>query len=274
MKTAGLVLLASLLSAAAAVAAVFAAGALRPAPPAPVRETAAPAPSPELLRRVAALEGRLAELAAGIESLRMESAAALEAARKEAEALRSEAEKQKERADAAASLVAAATGEAPKKPPEMDAFAKEVAKGMRQGIRQEFRRLSDLVTAPTPEALDQRRRQLKMFANAFGNNAGLDQAQIATLERILNDTDEKAREDLRPILQGVEDYRALDYVKVRKVTDDSFSAQNEQFDKEFPKDKSDRLKAQLEPVRTIFGAMIEELDKESQAFKQGQAPDK
>jgi hypothetical protein len=243
-------------------------GALRE-PAAPVRVELPAAADAGLVRRVSALEARLDEMAAGMELLRRQAAEAREAERKTTAELRQEVVRQKEKADAAEALMSGYTLEPrpgiEKKPEDMDAFAKAVSKGMRQGIREEFRKISDLITNPTPEGLDARRRQLKMFAAAFGANAGLDQAQVATLERILNDTDEKAREDLRPILQGVEDYRAVDYGKVRKVTDDSFAAQNEQFDKEFPKDKSDRLKRQLDPIRNVFGAMIDELGKESAA---------
>jgi hypothetical protein len=232
------------------------------APPAPA--PAAPAaPSAEVAKRLAAVEARLDELAAFLERAAKDQAEA----RKRFDALVTENAALKVEADAAASLVAGYSGEAKpedaKKAQDMDAFAKEVAKGMRKGLRQEFRRISDLVTAPTPEALEQRRRQLKMFAAALGSNAGLDQAQVATFERILNETDERAREELRPILTGVEDYRKVDYGKVRKVTDDSFTEQDQKFEKEFPKDKSEKLKQQLEPVRTVFGAMIDELQKES-----------
>jgi len=267
MKTGALVLVASALSAGLTAGTVVALGdRADPRDHAPAAPTA---PSPDLVKRLAALEARFDELAAFLEKAKKDHDAMWAESRKELDALKAEAGKQKERADAAEAMLAGYTGEtrpgADKKPEDMDAFAKEVAKGMRKGLRQEFRKISDLVTAPTPEALDQRRKQLKMFANAFGINAGLDQAQIATLERILNDTDERAREDLRPILQGVEDYRKVDYGRVRKVTDDVFVAQDRQFEKEFPKDKSDRLKQQLEPVRTVFGAMIDELQKESAA---------
>ncbi len=238
-------------------------------PPAPVpAPPAAPSPDADLARRVAALEGRLDEMAAGVERLRKEIDEAREAEKRTVADLQQEVAKQKEKVNAAEALLSGYTGEprpVEKKPEDMDAFAKEVSKGMRQGIREEFRKIAELITNPTPEGLDARKRQLKMFAMAFGANAGLDQAQTATLERILDETDGKAREDLRPLLQGVEDYRTVDYVKVKKVTEDSFAAQNEQFEKEFPKDKSDRLKRQLEPIRNIFGAMIDELGKQSQA---------
>ncbi len=222
--------------------------------------------------RVGSLERRVDELTASLEATRRD----LEESRKESEqrgtALRLELEKEreKERVDPAAALMAAATGEArpgaaEQKPEEMDAFAKEVAKGMRQGIRQEFRRIADLIVSPTSEGLEQRRNQLAMFARAFGNNAGLDQAQVATLERILGETDERAREELRPLLQGEDDYRKHDYTKIRKVTEATFVTQNEQFDREFPKEKSEKLKQQLEPVRRIFGAMLDDLAKEAAA---------
>jgi hypothetical protein len=222
-----------------------------------------------LKAKVGTLERRLEELTTSLESARREAVAARNESEERGTALRLELSKEREKADAAAALLSAATGDprpaGEKKAEDMDAFAREVARGMRQGIRQEFRRVSDLITAPTPEALEARRRQLHLFAQTFGASAGLDQAQTATLERILNDTDEKARDDLRPLLQGTEDYRQVDYKKVRKVTDDSFSAQNDQFDREFPKDKSEKLKQQLEPVRRVFGAMIDELDREAAA---------
>lgn len=238
-----------------------------PSAPAPA-PASAPSPDEALARRIASLEGRLDELIAAVEVQRRESAAAAESARKSAADLQQEVAKQKEKVNAAEALLSGYTGEprpVEKKAEDMDAFAKEVSKGMRQGIREEFRKIADLITNPTPEGLDARRRQLKMFAAAFGANAGLDQAQVATLERILDETDGRAREDLRPLLQGVEDYRTVDYGKVKKVTEDSFAAQNEQFEKEFPKDKSDRLKRQLEPIRNIFGAMIDELGKQAAA---------
>jgi hypothetical protein len=237
--------------------------------PPPAAPASAPAPDEALARRVASLEGRIDELAGGVERLRKELAEARESEKGTVAELRQEIARQKEKVNAAEVLMSGYTLEprpaVEKKPEDMDAFAREVSKGMRQGIREEFRKISDLITNPTPEGLDARRRQLKMFAAAFGANAGLDQAQVATLERILGDTDEKARDDLRPILTAVEDYRAVDYAKVKKVTEDSFAAQNEQFEKEFPKDKSDRLKRQLEPIRNIFGAMIDELGKQAAA---------
>jgi len=262
MKAGALVLL----NLAVAVPAVAAAHYLLPPaaepPPPPVRAPAPDGVDPERVRR---LEARVDELAAMLDRLRAES----EEARKrsaEAEAgLRAEVEKEREKANAAEVLLAAATGDPGKKPPEMDAFAKEVSKAMKQGIRQEFRRISDLVVNPSPEALEQRRKQLKMFAAMMGNAAGLDQAQVATFEGILNDTDERAREELRPLLQGVEDYRQVDYPKVKKVTEDSFAGQNEQIDRAFPKEKSDRLRQQLEPVRNLFGAMLDELERQSTA---------
>jgi hypothetical protein len=234
-----------------------------PAPPPPP-----PAVDEALVRRVAALEARLEEMAASADRLRKEIEESREADKKTVAELRTEVAKQTEKANAAESLLAGYSGEA--HPPEaktedLDAMAKAVSKGMRQGIRDEFRKIAEMISNPTPEALDARRRQLKMAALAFGANAGLDQAQTATLERILNDTDERAREDLRPIVGGIDDYRKIDYVKVKKVTDDSFAAQNEQFEKEFPKDKSDRLKRTLEPIRNVFGAMIDELGKQATA---------
>jgi hypothetical protein len=248
-------------------------GSLPGSPPPAASESAPAAPDPVLARRMAALEARLDELAAGMERMRKEAADARAEEQKREEVRRKEDEGRKEQDRAVKDLIAAAASESGKKPQEADPFSKAIAKGMRQGIRQEFRKIWDLVVSPSPEALDQRRRQLKMFAGMFGNGAGLDQAQIATLERILNETDEKARDELRPMFQGVEDYHQLDYVKVKKVTEDSFATQNDQFDKEFPKEKSDRLKAQLEPVRTIFGAMIDELDKESKAPQQPAQPE-
>ena len=270
--TAGFAELATVVVVASVVSAGLAAGIVvslqgRAAPPAPP-PAAQLVPSPETAKRLADVEARLEELAASLDRATKEHAALHADAQKRVDALVAENAALKLEADAAASLVAGYSGEAKPeaaKRTDMDAFAKEVAKGMRQGLRQEFRKISDLVTAPTAEALDQRRRQLKMVAAAFGTNAGLDQAQVATLERILNETDERARDDLRPILQGVEDYRKVDYGKVRKVTDDAFVAQDQQFEKEFPKDKSDALKQQLSPVRTVFGAMIDELQKESEA---------
>jgi len=244
----------------------FAAARLDAGPPAPPPPAPPAAPDEALARRVAAIEGRLDEMAAGIDLLRKEIEESREAERRTVADLRVEVARQAEKADAAESLLAGYSGEArpaEKKPDDMDAFAKEVSKGMRQGIREEFRKIAEMITNPTPEALDARRRQLKMAAAAFGANAGLDQAQTATLERILNETDEKARDDLRPIVGGVDDYRKIDYAKVRKVTDDSFAAQNEQFEKEFPKDKSERLKRTLEPIRNVFGAMIDELGKQA-----------
>lgn len=265
----GLVLLSAAVSlvGAGTALALYAAFGKEAAPPAPA---AAGRAAPDLSRRVESLEARVEELSAALARTREEAASSREQAAKETEAIRAVAAKERERADAAEALVSGYTleprpGAAERKPEDMDAFAKEVSRSMRQGIRQEFRRISDLITSPTPEALEQRRRQLRMFAAAFGNNAGLDQAQIATLERILNETDEKARDDLRPLLQGVEDYRALDYRKIRRITDDSFAVQNEQFDREYPKEKSERLKQQLEPVRNLFGAMLDELQKESAA---------
>lgn len=260
MKAGALLLLNLAVSVPVAAAAVVL---LRPAAvEAPLSTPPAPAPSldPERVRR---LEARLDEMAAAIEGLRKEA----EEARTRAAEAEAGLAKEKERANAAEVLLAGYAGAeaAPRRPAEMDAFAKEVSKAMKQGIRLEFRRISDLVVNPSPEALEQRRRQLKMFSAMMGTAAGLDQAQVAVFETILNETDEKAREDLRPLLQGVEDYRKVDYPAVRKVTEDSFAAQDAKIDREFPKDKSERLKQQLEPVRNLFGAMLGELEKEAAA---------
>ena len=264
MKTAALVALNLAVTVAAVVGAHLLLGPGAP-PPAPPERREAPSPDAALADRLRKAEARVDELAAAVDGLRRD----LEASRKQAAdaqaALAESVEKERQRAAAAESLLATAAVDSPKRTGEMDAFAKEVSRAMKKGIGQEFRRIADLVTSPSPEALDQRRRQLKMFAAMLGTQAGLDQAQIATFEGILNETDERAREDLRPLLQGVEDYRKVDYAKVRKVTDDSFAAQNARIDQELPKDKSDRLKQQIEPIRSVFGAMIDELERQSAA---------
>ena len=263
MKTAGLVFL----NLGVTIVVVAAAHALLSPAPADPRAAALPRGASEatvraLGDRLDRVEARVDEIAASLDGLRKEMA---ETRRTVAE---SQAQAEKDRMEGAAALTrlveSAKAGDGGKKP-EMDAFAKEVSKAMKQGVRQEFKRISDLVTSPTPEALDQRKRQLKMFAGMMGASAGLDQGQIATFEQILGDTDDRAREDLRPLLLGVEDYRQVDYGKVRKITTDSFAAQNERIDQEFPKDKSERLKQQLEPIRGMFSATIDSLEKESTA---------
>jgi hypothetical protein len=273
MKAPALVLVSAAVAGATAILATWVLDSVRtPAPP-PAPPPAAPAPSPELARRVDRLEARLGELAASLEALRAEEAAARAEEAKRDAARKAEDEK---RAGAVEAITAAALGGAPgdeaKKPEGLDAIAKAASKEIRRSLGQQFRRIADLVTNPTPEALDARRRELRFFAGVVGAQAGLDRAQVATLERILDDTDEKAREDLRPILQGVDDYRKVDYGKVRQLTDASFSAQNDQFDREFPRDKADAVKAQLEPVRNMFGAMIDTLEKESKAAADAGAP--
>jgi hypothetical protein len=269
MRTGPLVALASLASASLAAGAVAIVG--RPEAPAPRAPGGPAAPSGDaeaLRRRLDDLEGRVEELAAALAAARAETAAAREAARAEADALRAALPAAGGKADPAATLIAGYTGDpaaAPAREPGLDAFAREVSSAMRKGMEEEFRRLADLITDPTPEALDLRRRQLRMFASAIGVQAGLDQAQIGTLERVLGDSEEQARERLRPLLVGVDDPRKLDYPGIRKVTDDTFAAQDAEFDKEFPKEKSDRLKRQMEPVRNLFGAMLDELGKEAAA---------
>lgn len=271
---------------AAAVAAVVAAavGAVVVTAMRAPEETAPPppppaAPAPDLSRRVEALERCLAEATAAVEALRKENAAAREESARREAVLRAEIakEKENEQVDPARTLMSGYAGD-PRTPGEekkaepMDAFAKALAKSMRQGMSEELRKSWELIVNPSPEALDARRRQMKMFAATLGTSAGLDQAQIATFERILNDADDKARDDLRPLIQGQEDYRNVDYKQVRKITDDSFAAQNEQFDKEFPRDKSDRLKRQLEPIRNLFGAAIDELGKQPAATPAAEPP--
>ena len=274
MKAVGVLLIALHVAAAAAAAAHYLLPPVEPPAPATPARAAGDDPSPEFRRRVEALEARVDELSAALEAARREIGTAREEAKREADALRAESVKQKEQVDAAQMLLAAYGGDpraaAPGKPPELDALAREVRKSMRQGISQEFKRMSDLILAPTPEAMEARRRQLKMFAVMMGNNAGLDQAQVATFERILNETDDRAREELRPIMAATDDYRKYDYGKIKGVTADVFTNQNASFDREFPPDKSEKLKAQLEPIRNIFGAMLDELQKESAA----PAPDK
>lgn len=269
MKTAAVVLLSlgTSLAVVAGALLLLSTGSSGPVPSGP--RVALPGPSSGIAERVRLLEARVDELQAALDRAKADLAADRKRTEEAAQALRTEVARERERADAAASLLAGYTGGAQggegRKPPELDAFAQEVSKAMKQGIRQEFRRIADLITAPTPEALEQRRRQLKMFAAAFGTNAGLDQAQIATLETILNETDDRARQDLAPLLSGVEDYSRVDYGKVRKVADDSFAVQNGRFDESFPKEKSERLKEQLEPVRNLFGAMLDELERQATA---------
>lgn len=271
MKTGPLVAL-NLLVTVAVVAAAHALGsAPAPAPPA-AGGPAAPPPGADVGRRVEALEAGLSELRGAVERLRADLEAERGRSSAEASLLRAEVAAGKEAVDAAKVLLDGAgvtpPGEgAPERKTDMDAFAKEVSKAMKKGIGQEFRRIAELVTAPTPEALELRRRQIRMFANAMGTNAGLDQAQVATFEAILNETDERAREDLRPLLQGVEDYSKVDYPKVKKLTTEAFGAQDVRIEQEFPKDKADSLKTQLEPVRNLFGAMLDELEKQGAAAK-------
>lgn len=269
MKTGPLVAAVSLASAALAAGAVVAVEQARaPGGSAPARVGAPDPGAEDLRRRIGALEARVDELAASLSTAREEAAAAREATLKEAESLRATVAKERERADAAATLMAGYSGDpeaGPPKEPPMDAFAKEVSSAMRKGMAEEFRRISELITDPTPEALDLRRKQLKLFASAIGVQAGLDQAQIATLERVLGGTEFRAREELRPLLVGRDDYKILDYPGIRKVSDNAFVAQDAEFDKEFPKDKADRLKRQLDPVRKLFGAMLDELDREAKA---------
>jgi hypothetical protein len=261
-----LVLMVALVSGASAGALVIQ-GYGRPAP-VPVLPVDAAAPVNDLGRRLAAAEARIEELAAGMDRL-AKAGAEREAAALRREAAEAEAAAAKPAADPAASLLSAATGEAKPAPEakgaDLDAFAKEVSKGIRKNLQEEFRRFAALVTDPTPEALEARRQQLRLFANVMAANAGLDRAQGETLERVLNDTDEKARDEMRPLLQGVDDYRKVDYGKVKKVTEDTFAGQDARFDQEFPKEKAETLKRQLEPIRTVFGAMIDELGKAAKA---------
>jgi len=268
MKPAVPVVVASVLSAALAAGAVSALdGARGPRVP-PVRDSRTDDGVEALARRVGALEGRVAELAAALEAAREEAAAARAAALREAEALRAAVGKERERADAAASLIAGYTGDpgaAREKEAPLDSFAREVSSAMRSGMEEEFRRLGELIVSPTPEALDLRRQQIRFFSNALGVQAGLDQAQIATLERVLEGSEVKAREELRPLLVGQEDFRKIDYAGVRRITEDTFQAQDAEFDREFPKEKSERLKRGLEPVRRLFGAMLDDLDRAAKA---------
>jgi hypothetical protein len=261
-----LVLLVALVSGASAGALVIQ-GYGRPAP-VPVLPVDAAAPVSDIGRRLAAAEARIEELAAGLDRLAKAGAEREAAARRREEAA-AEAAAARPAEDPAASLLSAATGEpkpaAEAKGADLDAFAKEVSKGIRKNLQEEFRRFAALVTDPTPEALEARRQQLRLFANVMAANAGLDRAQGETLERVLNDTDEKAREDMRPLLQGVDDYRKVDYGKVKKVTEDTFAGQDARFEQEFPKEKAETLKRQLEPIRTVFGAMIDELGKAAKA---------
>ena len=243
-----------------------------PPPPTPAGGAAASPPGSGVEKRVEGLEAEVSELRGAVERLRADLEAERGRSSAETSLLRAEVAAGKEAVDAAKVLLDGAgvtlPGDgAPEKKTDMDAFAKEVSKAMKKGIGQEFRRIAELVTAPTPEALELRRRQIRMFANAMGTNAGLDQAQVATFEAILNETDERAREDLRPLLQGVEDYSKVDYPKVKKLTTDAFGAQDSRIEQEFPKDKADSLKTQLEPVRNLFGAMLDELEKQGTAAK-------
>lgn len=260
----------------AAVAAAVAAAALLLLAPGPAGGSAARRPAPaatdaDAAGRVRALEARVEEMRASLDLLREEFRAERDRAAARESALRAEVETGRREVDAARALLdGAGVPDGPgsgdrAKPPEMDAFAQEVSKAMKKGISQEFRRIADLVTAPTPEALELRRRQLKMFAAAMGTNAGLDQAEVAVFEGILNETDERAREDLRPLLQGVEDYAKVDYPKVKKVTADAFAGQDARIAQEFPKEKSERLRQQLEPVRNLFGAMLDELERQGRS---------
>jgi hypothetical protein len=232
-----------------------------PPPPPPV------AAAPDVTLRVEALERRIAEVAAAVEALRKEGTATRAAAEERETALRAEIAKAREapKVDPAQALISGYTGEpgpeGEKKPKELDAYAQALAKSMRQGIGAEMKKMWDLILNPTSEGLEARKRQLKLFANALGTNAGLDQAQIATFERILNDTDEKARRELRPVFEGVDDYRNLDYKALRKFTEESFSSQDEQFDRELPKDKAESLKRQMEPIRHMFSATLDEMGK-------------
>jgi hypothetical protein len=274
MRTGAAVVLSALVAAAATLGGTLALDATRTPAPAPAPPPAAPATGADLPRRVERLEARLDEIASGIDALRAEAAAAREEARRREAAAKEEAER---RAKSAEGVVAAGLGGVPpegeRKPDGFDEIAKAASKEIRRGLQQQFRKISDLVTNPTPEALDARQREIKYFAGAIGAAAGLDRAQVATLERIFNETDERARQDLRPILQGVDDYRRIDYARVRKLTDDSFTAQNDQFDREFPKEKAESVKTQLEPVRNMFGAMIDALEKEAKSFQEsGGAP--
>ena len=269
MNTGAMVVGASLLSAALAAGVVAAVqGGREPRAPVAGGPRAAGDGVDALSRRVDALEGRVAELAAALDAARAEAAAARAAAAKESESLRAAVVKERERADAAASLIAGYTGDPTAtgaKEPPMDAFARQVSDSMRSGMEEEFRRVAELIVAPTPEALDLRRKQLKMFANALGVQAGLDQAQIATLERVLESSEAKARDDLRPLLVGQEDASKLDYDGIKRITNDTFAAQDAEFEKEFPKEKSERLKKGLDPVRKLFGAMLEDMDRASKA---------
>jgi outer membrane murein-binding lipoprotein Lpp len=269
MNTGAMVVGASLLSAALAAGTVAAVqGGREPRGPAARDARAAPSDAGALARRVDALEGRVAELAAALDAARAEAAAARAEAAKEAESLRGAVAKERERADAAASLIAGYTGDPTatgSKEPPMDAFARQVSNSMRSGMEEEFRRVAELIVAPTPEALDLRRKQLKMFANALGVQAGLDQAQIATLERVLETSEAKARDDLRPLLVGQEDFRTLDYAGIKRITNDTFATQDAEFEQSFPKEKSERLKKGLDPVRKLFSAMLEDLDRTAKA---------
>lgn len=253
---------------------VFAALALQgPRDAADIARSRATAPEPgtvdvpqrlrDLDARVSVLEVSVASSGSEFARLRDEMRADREAARAELAALRALVE-----GDAAAAVEADVEVKPPEKP-DLDNFAREVSRAMRQNISQEFKRISDLILTPTPEAEQQRRRQLEMVAQMFGRQAGLDDAQLGTLQQILVDTDTRARDELRPVLQATDDYTKLDYTKIKSISANAFSDQDSRFDEAFPEDKAKALKQSVAPIRTLFSAMLDDLEKQGKATTEG-----
>jgi hypothetical protein len=233
------------------------------AAPAPVEapKPIAPPEDAEARRLVRELEGRVAVLEAAVsrQGEELATARAALAAGASGTAGAGAASPPAEGPDAAAE-----EGK-PSEKPDMDRFAKEVAKGMRQGIRQQFQQIADLVLNPTPELLDQRKKQLEFFSQMVGSQAGLDAAQQSRLAQIFEDVDVRARDDLRNVLTATEDPAKLDWGAMKQVNTDAFASQDRQFDDSFPKEKADRLKQQMAPMRSMFGAMLDEMEKQAKS---------
>jgi hypothetical protein len=213
-------------------------------------------------RRLASLDGRLAAVEAAVSTWGADLARVREATREDAAAAQADLVALRAAVVAGSNATAAEDAASTAKPPEVDKFAQEVSKALRQNISGEFKRLSDLILAPTPAAEEQRRRQLEGIAQMFGRSAGLDDGQVGTLQQILVDTDAQARDELRPVLQETDDYTKIDYAKVKGISANAFTNQDQRFDEAFPKDKADALKRQVAPIRTLFSAMLDELEKQ------------
>ncbi len=264
------------LNLAVTVAVVLAARLLLPAPAVPgPAAPAAPPPRPasgDLAGRVDALERRLDELDASVARWNGDVTRMREEADAATRGLRTDLEEVRVAVASAAAPPAAGADAATEKRPS-DRLGDEMAKAVRQGIRAEFKRISDLVLHPTPEGEETRRRQVDMFAQMFARQAGLDDGQTATLKRIFQETDASTRDALRPVLQASERVEDLDYPALKRITGDSFAAQDRQFEAAFPEDKAEALKRQVEPIRRIFTATLEDLEAQGKADAAAKKPE-